>query len=44
MKNGKGVGPDQIPAEAWKSLDAEGMKLLPEFLNMVRKEETIPDE
>ncbi|KAK3871346.1 hypothetical protein Pcinc_023496 [Petrolisthes cinctipes] len=44
MKNGKGVGPDQIPAEVWKSLGEEGIRLLTEFLNMVMKEEIIPNE
>lgn len=43
-KNGKGVGPDQMPAEAWKSLGEAGIRLLTEFLNTVMKEETIPTD
>ena len=26
MKNGKSIGPDQIPAEVWKSLIREGIR------------------
>lgn len=44
MKNGKAVGPDQIPAEVWKSLGEEGIRLLTEFLNMVMIKEIIPNE
>ena len=31
-------------AEVWKSLGEEGIRLLTEFLNMMMKEEIIPNE
>lgn len=44
MKNGKGVGPGQIPAEAGKSLGEEAIWLLKEFPNTVMEKDTIPNE
>jgi len=44
MKNGKAVGPDNLPAEVWKSLGKTGIKYLKQELNRIMAEEKIPDE
>ncbi|XP_063620491.1 uncharacterized protein LOC134792945 isoform X2 [Cydia splendana] len=44
MKNGKSVGPDDIPGEVWKLLREDGCKWLTLFFNKLLHEETIPDE
>ena len=44
MKNGKAVGPDNLPAEVWKSLGAAGLHYLQQVLNKIVAEEKIPDE
>ncbi|XP_047984785.1 uncharacterized protein LOC125225222 [Leguminivora glycinivorella] len=44
MKNGKAVGPDDIPVEVWKVLKADGWKWLTLFFNKLLQEEAIPDE
>ena len=44
MKNGKAVGPDGIPAEAWKALGEEGIDLLWDLFEKIYEQEEIPDE
>nr|XP_049695446.1 uncharacterized protein LOC126054299 [Helicoverpa armigera] len=44
MKNGKALGPDEIPVEVWKLLRMNGWKWLALFFNKLLQEETIPDE
>ncbi|WP_048327963.1 RNA-directed DNA polymerase, partial [Streptococcus dysgalactiae] len=44
MKNGKAVGVDQIPVEAWKSLDDEGVDILWDLMGKLAKQEKIPEE
>ena len=44
MKNGKAVGPDNLPAEVWKILGAPGLDYLQEVLNKIIKEEKVPAE
>ncbi|CAH2108403.1 unnamed protein product [Euphydryas editha] len=44
MKNGTAVGPDCIPAEVWKSWNANGWKWLTLFFNKLLQEEVIPEE
>ena len=41
MKNGKAVGPDNLPIEIWKCLGEEGLKFLCEMLNKICEEEHI---
>jgi len=35
MKNGKAVGPDNIPVEVWKSLGEDGVAWLTDFFNVI---------
>jgi len=44
MKNGKAVGPDNLPVEVWKSLGIIGIEYLKQELNKIMEEEKIPDE
>ena len=44
MKPGKAVGPDNIPAEVWKSLGKFGVKLLKNWFNSIIAEGRIPEE
>ena len=44
MKNSKAVGPDGIPAEAWKALGEEGIDLLWDLFEKIHEQEEIPDE
>ncbi|XP_046963282.1 uncharacterized protein LOC124532423 [Vanessa cardui] len=44
MKNGKALGPDDIPVEVWKILKSEGCMWLTLFFNKMLHEETIPQE
>ncbi|XP_068234239.1 uncharacterized protein [Palaemon carinicauda] len=44
MKNGKAVGPDGIPAKAWKALREEGIDLLWDLFEEMYEQEDIPDE
>ena len=44
MKNGKAVGPDNIPVEVWKSLGRLGVSLLTEKFNEVMESERMPDK
>ena len=44
MKNGKGTGPGNLPANLWTSLGRTGVNfLLKEALNNITDEEKIPD-
>ena len=43
MKNGKAVGPDNLPIEVWKCLGEEGITSLSEMLNKICEEERIPE-
>jgi len=43
MKNGKAVGPDNLPIEVWKCLGEEGITFLCEMLNKICEEEHIPE-
>ena len=43
MKNGKVVGPDNLPIEFWKCLGEEGTTFLCEMLNKICEEEHIPE-
>ncbi|XP_064086075.1 uncharacterized protein LOC135201128 [Macrobrachium nipponense] len=42
MKNSKAVGPDGIPAEAWKALDEEGIDILWQLMKKIMESEMIP--
>nr|XP_026496200.1 uncharacterized protein LOC113400766 [Vanessa tameamea] len=44
MKNGKALGPDDIPVEVWKLLKTDGCMWLTLFFNKLVHEETIPQE
>nr|XP_049692389.1 uncharacterized protein LOC126053698 [Helicoverpa armigera] len=44
MKNGKALGPDDIPAEVWKVLKKNGCMWLTLFFNKLLHEEVIPQE
>ena len=44
MKRGKAVGPDDIPAEAWKCLGAIGTDVLTDMFNKIIETEKMPDE
>ena len=44
MKNGKSVGPDGIPAEAWKALGEEGLDFLWRLFNNILESGKMPDE
>ena len=44
MKKGKAVGPDNIPAEAWKYLGQTGVEKLRHLFNEILETEKIPDE
>ena len=44
MKNGKATGPDNLPAEVWKSLGRTGVNFLKEALKNITDEEKIPDK
>ena len=44
MKNGKAVGPDGIPVEAWKALDEEGIDILWVLMRKIMETETIPEK
>lgn len=43
MMNGKAVGPDETPAEAWIAL-GEGVELLRDLLDKISEQELIPNE
>ena len=43
MKNGKAIGPENLPVEVWKSLARTGLNFLKEALNNITDEEKIPD-
>ena len=44
MKNGKAVGPDNLPVEVWKCLGSAGVQYLRRELNNIMNEEKIPDQ
>ena len=44
MKNGKAMGPDGIPVEAWKALGEEGIDLLWDLFEKIYEQEEIPEE
>ena len=44
MKNGKAVGPDNIPVEAWKSLGNLGVDILTNLFNSILECEEMPNE
>ena len=44
MKNGKAVGPDNIPAEVWKYLGTAGVKYLTDIFNRIMEGEKMPDK
>ncbi|XP_069994145.1 uncharacterized protein [Penaeus vannamei] len=43
MKNGKAVGPDNLPVEVWKSLGITGIEYLKQEINKIMEEEKIPE-
>ena len=44
MKNGKAVGPDDIPVEVWKCLGESALKFLTKLYNRTMESERIPEE
>ena len=44
MKNGKAVGPDDIPVEAWRNLGDIAVRLLTRLFNRILKGERMPEE
>ena len=44
MKNGKAVGPDDIPVEAWKCLGEKAVNFLTSLFNDILEKEEMPDE
>ena len=44
MKNGKAVGPDDIPVEVWKCLGESALKFLTKLYNITMESERMPDE
>ena len=44
MKNGKAVGPDDIPVEVWKCLGEIALEFLTELYNRTMESERMPEE
>ena len=44
MKNGKAVGPDEIPIEVWKCLGRKGILWLTSLFNRILKTKKMPEE
>ena len=44
MKNGKAVGPDDIPVEVWKCLGEIALELLTKLYNRTMESERMPEE
>ena len=44
MKNGKAVGPDDIPVEAWRSLGDMAVRFLTRLFNRILEGERMPEE
>ena len=44
MKNDKGVGPDNIPVEVWKSLGEDGERWLASLFQKIFEKERMPNE
>ena len=43
MKHGKGMGPDVIPVEVWKSLGEEGVDMLLDLLQKIFEQDKMPE-
>ena len=44
MKNGRAVGPDNIPIEVWKGLEGKGINWLTKLFNEILRSKKMPDE
>ena len=44
IKNGKAVGPDDIPVEVWKCLGEIALEFLTKLYNITMESERMPDE
>ena len=44
MKNGKAIGPDDIPVEVWKCLGEGALKFLTKLYNRTMESERMPEE
>ena len=44
MKNGKAVGPDDIPVEVWKCLGEIALEFLTKLYNRMMESERMPEE
>ncbi|KAG2455321.1 RTJK polymerase, partial [Polypterus senegalus] len=44
MKNGKAIGPDDIPMEAWRCLGEMAMEFLTRLFNGILESERMPEE
>ena len=44
MKNGKAVGPDDIPVEVWKCLGESALEFLTKLYNRTMESESMPEE
>ena len=44
MKNGKAVGPDDIPVEVWKCLGEIELEILTKLYNRTMESERMPEE
>ena len=44
MKNGRAVGPDNIPIEVWKGLGEKGINWLTKLFNEILRSKKMPDE
>ena len=44
MKNGKAVGPDNIPAEVWKCLGDSALEFLTKLYNRALESKMMPEE
>lgn len=44
MKNGKAVGPDDIPVEAWQCLREKGLNFLASLFNEILEKEELLEE
>ena len=44
MKQGKAVGPDELPIEVWKCMGEMGIKFLTRLFNRLLVDERMPEE
>ena len=44
MKNGKAVGPDDMPVEVWQCLGESALKFLTKLYNRTMESERMPEE